>query len=122
MRKYRRHIFLQITKMAYKNDKLIVAAIDFGITLSGYAFSFVDEYMRDPLKISTQRWLVESHNLISVKTPTCVLLSPKQEFEAFGYKAEDLYIYMTDDETHHDHYFFEGFKMLLYRSEVITID
>lgn len=109
--------------MADKNDiKLLVAAIDFGITLSGYAFSFVHDHIKDPLKISTRIWKAGSQNLISLKTPTCVLLSPKQEFKAFGYEAEDKYSEMAFDETHHDHYFFEGFKMLLYKSEVITID
>lgn len=108
--------------MADKNDKhLIVAAIDFGITLSGYAFSFAQDYMTDPFRnIRCQTW--QAGRLISAKTPTCVLLSPKQEFEAFGYEAEDLYSHMTEEETQHDHYFFEGFKMLLYKSEVITID
>lgn len=108
--------------MAYKNDKLIVAAIDFGITLSGFAYSLVHDYMKDPLKISMYTWVADLQNLISLKTPTCVLLSPKQEFEAFGYEAEELYSCMAEEETHHDHYFFEGFIMLLYRSEVITID
>lgn len=106
--------------MADKNDKLLVAAIDFGITLSGYAFSCVYDHMRDPLKISTGHWVAGSD--IYRKTPTCVLLSPKQEFKAFGYEAEDLYSELALDEIHHDHYFFEGFKMLLYKSEVITID
>lgn len=52
----------------------------------------------------------------------CVLLSPQQEFMAFGYEAEDKYSDLAIDENHHDYYFFEGFKMLLYKSEVITID
>lgn len=34
---------------------------------------------------------------------------------AFGYEAEDKYRCL--DENHHDYYFFEGFKMLLYKSE-----
>lgn len=113
-------ISVQITKMADKNKKLLVAAIDFGITMSGYGFSFSHDYMRDPLQISTQTWETGLGNTISLKTPTCVLLSPQQEFMAFGYEAEDKYRCL--DENHHDYYFFEGFKMLLYKSEVITID
>lgn len=65
-------ISIQITKMADKNNKLLVAAIDFGITMSGYGFSFSHDYMRDPLKISTQIWTTYLGNLISLKTPTCV--------------------------------------------------
>lgn len=103
--------------MADKNNKFLVAAIDLGITMSGYGFSFLHEYMSDPLKISTQTWMTGLGNLISQKTPTCVLLSPQQEFMAFGYEAEDEYSDLNMDENHHDYYFFEGFKMLLYKSE-----
>lgn len=35
------------------DNRLLVAAIDFGTTYSGYAFSFRHDFERDPLKIST---------------------------------------------------------------------
>lgn len=35
------------------SDTLLVAAIDFGTTYSGYAFSFRHDYQSEPTKIST---------------------------------------------------------------------
>lgn len=57
---------------------------------------------------------------MSLKAPTCVLLSPKQELVAFGYEAEDLYSELALEENHYDHYFFKEFKMLLYETNVST--
>jgi hypothetical protein len=37
--------------MSGYKTKLIVAAIDFGTTYSGYAHSLKDEYKKDPLKV-----------------------------------------------------------------------
>ena len=37
-------------------DSLLVAAIDFGTTYSGWAFSFKHEFERDPTKISAKNW------------------------------------------------------------------
>lgn len=103
--------------MEDNKDQLLTAAIDFGTTFSGYAFSFKYDYKRDPPKISTnQNWKAGSRGLMSLKAPTCVLLSPKQELVAFGYEAEDLYSELTFEENHYDHYFFKEFKMLLYET------
>ena len=44
---------------------MIVAAIDFGTTYSGWAFSFQHEFQRDPLKISAKRWI--GGQLVSLK-------------------------------------------------------
>lgn len=105
--------------MGDKKDKLLIAAIDFGTTFSGYAFSFKHDYKMDPLKISTnQNWVAGSRGLVSLKAPTCVLLSPQKEFIAFGYEAEDLYSELALDENHYDHYFFKRFKMVLHESRV----
>lgn len=107
--------------MGDKKDKLLIAAIDFGTTFSGYAFSFKHDYKMDPLKISTnQNWVAGSRGLVSLKAPTCVLLSPQKEFIAFGYEAEDLYSELALDENHYDHYFFKRFKMVLHESRVST--
>lgn len=37
--------------MSGYKTKLIVAAIDFGTTYSGYAYSLKDEYKKDPMKV-----------------------------------------------------------------------
>lgn len=106
--------------MAHKNDQLLIAAIDFGTTHSGYAFSFEDDYKMDPLKISTNpNWIIPC--TLHQKAPTCVLLSPRQEFIAFGYEAEDLYSELAVNENHYDHYFFKGFKILNNEKEVSAI-
>lgn len=109
--------------MADKKDKILVAAIDFGTTHSGYAYSFKHDYKKDPLKISTKSadWTAVSSGLVSVKVPTCVLLSPRQEFMAFGYEAEDLYLELALDEKHYGYYFFKGFKMVPFKKGVSTI-
>lgn len=97
--------------MADKKNKLLVAAIDFGTTHSGYAYSF----KHDPLKISTKSNLVAGSGCLeTLKVSTCVLLSPRQEFMAFGYEAEDLYSELALDKKHYDYYFFKGFKMVLF--------
>lgn len=47
------------------SSKIVVGAIDFGTTFSGYAFSFANDYERDPLKIQTNHWIGGGH--ISLK-------------------------------------------------------
>lgn len=107
--------------MADKKYKPLVVAIDFGTTHSGYAYSFKHDYKKDPLKISANKhWVDGSRGTASLKAPTCVLLSPRREFIAFGYEAEDLYSELFLDENHYDHYFFKRFKMVLHESRVST--
>ncbi|XP_060596211.1 heat shock 70 kDa protein 12B-like [Ruditapes philippinarum] len=69
---------------------LLVVALDFGTTYSGYAFSFRD----NPLNVQTNKgWIAGSDQLISLKTPTCVLLNPFEQFDSFGYEAENKFCY-----------------------------
>lgn len=100
---------------------LLVAAIDFGTTFSGYAFSFLHEYKKDPLKISTMTWNPGSRGFVSLKTPTCVLFDPERNFHSFGYKAEEKYSNLAFDDKHLDWYFFRRFKMMLYNNMVCCI-
>lgn len=109
--------------MAEKKYYRLIAAIDFGTTHSGYAYSFKHYYKTDPLKISistNQDWVSVLTNHVSPKAPTCVLLSPIREFIAFGYEAEDLYWRLSRDENHYDYYFFRDFKMVLHETNVST--
>lgn len=109
--------------MTDKKDKLIVAAIDIGITFSGYAFIFKHDYERDPCSVPfIFNWMVGCNNDVTQKVPTCLLLNPRQEFVAFGYEAKDIYSDLANNEEHYDHYFFEEFKMLLYETNVSTKD
>jgi len=58
---------------------MLVAALDFGTTYSGYAFSLKHNYQKDPLKIhANQAWNAGGRQLMSLKTPTCLLLDNKK--------------------------------------------
>ena len=62
----------------------MVAAIDFGTTFCGYAFSFKDKMSEVHMN---NNWGAEA-GCASFKTPTCVLLDPQKKFHAFGYDAQ----------------------------------
>ena len=89
-----------------------MAAIDFGTTYSGYAFSSTNEWS----KVLTSNWT--GGKVITLKTPTAILLDSEQKFLAFGYEAEDMYMDLARDEEHEDHYFFHRFKMILHSEKV----
>jgi len=95
---------------------LLVAAIDFGTTFSGYAYSFKN----DPMKIQTNAgWNAGSEKLMSFKTPTCVLLNPRKQFDSFGFEAENKFVNLTDDNEHEGWMLFQKFKMILHNKEVL---
>ena len=101
------------------SDYIMVAAIDFGTTYSGYAFSTISNFKLDPLKIYlNQAWNAGGVQL-SMKTPTCLLLDGRKKIVAFGYEAENAYADLVLDDKHHDHYYFSRFKMRLYNDKVI---
>ena len=97
---------------------IIVAAIDFGTTYSGYAYSLKN----DPAKISiNQGWIAGSDTLISHKTPTCVLVNPQKQFDSFGYDAENKFLDLLDDGKEKGWMFFRWFKMILHNSKVLWL-
>ena len=97
-----------------RSKKLLVAAIDLGTTYSGYAFSFRVEFEKDPGRITFHRWILPDGNLHSLQTRTSILLNPQQEFECFGYDAEDRYTELANEDLHQEWYFFRRFKMMLH--------
>lgn len=99
-------------------QRLQVAAIDFGTTYSGYAFSFRSDFKTDPLKIITNNWKVGATNAVSLKAPSCILFDPDQKFHSFGFEAEDKYAELTEDADHNEWFYFKRFKMLLYEQKV----
>lgn len=112
---------LGIQKRNMKDTPYILsAAIDFGTTFSGYAFSTQYEYKQSPLKVSNMTWTAGSGNLMSLKTSTCILFSPNGNFHTFGFDAEDKYADLLDNQKHHSWYFFRRFKMSLYEQENIS--
>jgi chitinase len=62
----------------------MVAAIDFGTTYSGFAYSYKGEYDKNKLDIyANQIWNSGGKQFLSQKTPTCILLNKDKEFESF---------------------------------------
>ena len=66
------------------DDFLLVAAIDFGTTFSGYAFSF----KKNPKDILMNKNWGSELGCQSYKAPTCVMTNPDGSFHSFGYTAE----------------------------------
>ncbi|WAQ98326.1 HS12A-like protein [Mya arenaria] len=105
------------------SNKLVVAAIDFGTTFSGFAYSMNHDFNENPSKVSTNTNWVAGGQLISSKTPTVLLLNPDRTFKAFGYEAEGQYgdLAAQDAERddgkllHKEHFYFRRFKMKLYK-------
>jgi len=104
-----------MAEAAPSESYLLVAAIDFGTTFSGYAYSFKN----DPMKIQTNAsWIAGTEKLLSLKTPTCVLLNPSKEFDSFGFEAENKFVNLADDNEHGGWMLFQKFKMILHNKEV----
>lgn len=131
------------TDIKSKSSKSAVAAIDFGTTYSGFAFSWKCDWSKVQV-ISNQ-----SADFMSRKVPTSLLLKPDKSFHAFGSEAETIYTQMAEGkdsdsdsdsdsevngkkqkaascENCSDYYYFNRFKMLLHenkslhRNSVIT--
>lgn len=88
--------------------RLFVAAIDFGTTYSGYAYS----PMSDRSAIETCKW--KNGKLESSKALTSVLLDRKKNFLAFGYEAEKKFVDNAEDDKPDELYYFRRFKMILH--------
>ncbi|KAH3891131.1 hypothetical protein DPMN_015220 [Dreissena polymorpha] len=103
--------------MAAKGQALVVAAIDFGTTYSGWAFSFKHDYDRDPTKVSAKTWT--GGQLTSLKGPTCILIKPDgKTLEAFAYDAETRYSELSENNEHKQWYYFRRFKMELWKKSI----
>ena len=84
----------------------LVAAIDFGTTFSGYAFSLKES----PNVININKnW---GSSITSSKTPTVVLTNPDGTFNSFGYVAEEEYLQHEPEE---DYEIYRCFKMVLHK-------
>ncbi|KAK3585489.1 hypothetical protein CHS0354_003337, partial [Potamilus streckersoni] len=90
-----------------KNKRLLTAAIDFGTTYSGYAYSFVN----DSTKVYVNYW---EGKIASVKTPTVILLNPDKSCAAMGEDAQEKYQKLIKAKEAENWYYFERFKMELY--------
>ncbi|CAC5360453.1 unnamed protein product [Mytilus coruscus] len=97
----------------------IIAAIDFGTTYSGFAFSQKKKHA----KIITKKWHSSIGSALqSFKTPTSILLQPDGIFHSFGYEAEEKYDLLSNGGDHTRWYFCRHFKMELHLSEILKRD
>lgn len=101
---------------------LFVAAIDFGTTYSGYAFSAKDDFKKEPLKINANVWNAGARSLMSHKAPTALLLNPDKSFNSFGYNAENTFSNLAEENDHHAYYYFHRFKMVLHNNKDLRRD
>ena len=93
----------------------VVAAIDFGTSFSGFAFSFNHRDGNDDIYMNREWGSAQGYS--TLKTPTCILLNPQKKFLKFGFEAAEKYAELEDanDQTF---YCFDRFKMMLHGSEV----
>ena len=108
---------------------LVVVAIDFGTTFSGYAFSFVPDRgnttpadgespARDGPIHMMRRWQGGDPGVINQKTLTALLLTPEGQFQAFGFTARNFYHDLDPTEAQRWMYF-DKFKMALHSNPVM---
>ncbi|OPL33874.1 hypothetical protein AM593_03883, partial [Mytilus galloprovincialis] len=99
-----------------KDPYLLVVAIDFGTSYSGYAYSTRDDFLTDESKVFTiQPCNSNVQNMLSYKTPTCLLVNENKEFVAFGYDAESKYAELCSSGDESKYFYFQKFKMNLYQ-------
>ncbi|XP_057704725.1 heat shock 70 kDa protein 12A isoform X2 [Corythoichthys intestinalis] len=97
---------------------VVVVAIDFGTTSSGYAYAFTKE----PECIHTmRRWEGGDPGVSNQKTPTTILLTPDRKFHSFGYAARDFYHDLDPSESKQWLYL-EKFKMKLHTTSNLSIN
>ena len=96
-----------------RSDYVMVAAIDFGTTFSGYAFSFKN----DPDDVRMNKNWGAGLGFGSYKTPTCVLVDGRKKFVAFGYQAQSKFAALVEEDDQ-DHLYFDKFKMKLHNNKV----
>uniref|UniRef100_A0A7N8XVN9 Heat shock 70 kDa protein 12A n=1 Tax=Mastacembelus armatus TaxID=205130 RepID=A0A7N8XVN9_9TELE len=106
------------TQVQSEPSFVVVVAIDFGTTSSGYAYAFTKE----PECIHTmRRWEGGDPGVSNQKTPTTILLTPDRKFHSFGYAARDFYHDLDPSESKHWLYL-EKFKMKLHTTANLSID
>ena len=98
----------------------VVAAIDFGTSTSGFAFG-IQKKAAAGIKladIQLNKWQLGSASSSVDKAPTTLLLKPDKSFDSFGFKAEDKFAKLSDTKREKGWWYFQRFKMELYKSKV----
>ncbi|XP_033731576.1 heat shock 70 kDa protein 12B-like, partial [Pecten maximus] len=114
LRQFARLLRQDLVKLCQKVVKFLnvmVAAIDFGTTFSGFAFCTKSWYnYHGGPRIHIHPWPAQT--TMTGKAPTCVLLDSDQNFISFGYEANTQFVEGKYDSEYC--YFFKHFKMKLY--------
>uniref|UniRef100_A0A3Q3LSL0 Heat shock protein 12B n=1 Tax=Mastacembelus armatus TaxID=205130 RepID=A0A3Q3LSL0_9TELE len=97
---------------------LVVVAIDFGTTSSGYAFSFTQDSEAIHMM---KRWEGGDPGVANQKSPTCLLLTPDLRFHSFGFAARDFYHDLDPEDARHWLYF-DKFKMKIHSTSDLTME
>jgi hypothetical protein len=85
----------------------VAIGIDFGTTLSGYAFSFRED--KSNISVPTH-WGTCVGVPNAFKAPSCVVTDAQGNFKAFGYEAQQLWSCFSPNEAK-KHEYFENFKL-----------
>ncbi|XP_033740146.1 heat shock 70 kDa protein 12B-like [Pecten maximus] len=93
-------------------QKVLVVAIDFGTTYSGYAFSFKS----NKNDVKTHLWETGIGQEQSTKAPTSILFDHLKRYHSFGYDAENQYSRLSDEQQK-QYYYFKRFKMTLFNNQ-----
>ena len=101
-------------RLSLDEGYIIAAAIDFGTTFSGYAFSFKSK----PNEINMNKNWGDEVGCESYKAPTCVMTNPDGSFHSFSYEAENVYSQLDPEEDEiggpTGYNLYRNFKMLLH--------
>ena len=120
-------VYFSIVNFKEEGDELLVTsgatyiavvAIDFGTTFSGFAFAFNHKDGEKGIHMNKE-WGTDQ-GYATMKAPTCLLLNPNKSFNSFGYEAQDRFAELEEEEAR-EYYYFEKFKMVLHKDEVIHI-
>ncbi|XP_063415893.1 heat shock 70 kDa protein 12A-like [Mytilus trossulus] len=97
-------------------NRLFIAAIDIGTTYSGYAYSARRDVEKDPSNIFCPQWRGDEG--LYYKTATAIVFDEHGQFSKFGFEAETYYHETIEDQDDIlACYFFNDFKMLLYKKK-----
>lgn len=99
----------------------IIASLDIGTTYTGYAFALTKDLSEDHTNISINKeWISGNSKLITLRTPSSILLTPEKRFHSFGYEAEWKYGQLAAEENQTGWFYFRRFKMAVLNDPVST--
>ncbi|KAL4221821.1 Heat shock 70 kDa protein 12A [Mactra antiquata] len=100
---------------------VVVAAIDFGTTCTGYAYYLRRDHGTRLAEINIdQAWHGSAE--MGLQAPTTVLMDTGKRFHSFGFEAESKYKTLTLKNEHNNWYFFQHFKMKLHHEQDLNRD